>query len=266
MRLLFSLAALLLLLACACENAAETASPAATVSATTTRTAPATGTVGASPGATAPPALTMAVVTHVVDGDTIDVEVAGAEYTVRYIGVNTPETVDPRRGVECFGPEASAFNKQLVEGQTVGLEKDVSEVDQYGRLLRYVWVGSEMVNATLVREGYAQASTYPPDVKHQDEFTELQREAAEAGRGLWGEVCAETPTATPVVIPAPGACEYSGTDEAVIKGNISAEGERIYHVPGQQYYEQTVVNEANGERWFCTEAEAVAAGWRKSKV
>jgi len=104
-------------------------------------------------------------VVRVVDGDTIVVVVDGVEYRVRYIGIDTPETVHPSEPVECFGREASQRNRSLVEGKAVVLEKDVSETDQYGRLLRHVWVEGEMVNAALVGEGYAQVSTYPPDVK-----------------------------------------------------------------------------------------------------
>lgn len=123
-----------------------------------------------------------------------------------------------------------------------------------------------MVNATLVREGYAQASAYPPDVKYQDLFSSLQAEAAGAGRGLWGANC--EPTASPAgVAPIPGACEYSGTSDPVIKGNISiSSGEKIYHVPGGDFYDETVIDESSSERWFCTEADAVSAGWRKSKL
>ncbi len=89
-----------------------------------------------------------------VDGDTIDVLMEGREYRVRYIGIDTPETVHPTRGEEPYGREASSRNKELVSGQTVYLEKDVSETDRYGRLLRYVWLADgSMVNATLVAEG-----------------------------------------------------------------------------------------------------------------
>ena len=77
---------------------------------------------------------------NVVDGDTIDVTVDGVERRVRYIGIDTPETVHPTRGVELYGKDASACNAQLVEGKTVQLEKDVSETDRYGRLMRYVWL------------------------------------------------------------------------------------------------------------------------------
>ena len=135
------------------------------------------------------PGLTPATVTRVVDGDTIRVEIDGEEYRVRYIGIDTPETVDPRRPVGCFGKEASERNRQLVEGQTVGLEKDVSETDSFDRLLRYVWVEDQMVNAALVEEGYALASTYPPDVRYSGRFETLQSEAREAARGLWGAAC-----------------------------------------------------------------------------
>ncbi|MBI4332456.1 MAG: thermonuclease family protein [Chloroflexi bacterium] len=131
-------------------------------------------------------AFTEASVVRVVDGDTIVVAMNGREYRVRYIGVDTPETVHPSRPVEYFGKEASAKNKELVQGKTVKLEKDVSEADRYQRLLRYVWVDEVMVNAELVRLGYAQVATYPPDVKYQGLFLKLQKEAKEAQRGLWG--------------------------------------------------------------------------------
>lgn len=129
----------------------------------------------------------IAQVTRVVDGDTIDVRRAdGRVVRVRYIGVNTPETVDPRRPVECFGKEASARNTELVAGKTVLLEKDISETDQYGRLLRYVWVGDTLVNSVLVEEGFARPVTFPPDVRYVDWYRAREREARSSGRGLWG--------------------------------------------------------------------------------
>jgi micrococcal nuclease len=86
----------------------------------------------------------------------------------------------------CYGRESARRNRELVEGKTVLLEKDVSETDRYGRLLRYVWVDGKMVNAVLVEEGYARAYTVPPDVKYADLFRQLERRAREEGRGLWG--------------------------------------------------------------------------------
>lgn len=138
------------------------------------------------------PGLTPATVTRVVDGDTIRVAIDGREYRVRYIGIDTPE-VDPTQSIGCFGREASERNRELVERTVVGLEKDVSETDQFDRLLRYVWVGDVMVNATLLDEGYALASTYSPDVKYADNFATLQAQAREQSRGLWGPACAASP-------------------------------------------------------------------------
>lgn len=122
-------------------------------------------------------------VTRAIDGDTIETE-AGEK--VRYIGVNSPESVDPRRSVQCFGQEASAYNRELVEGKNVRLVKDISETDKYGRLLRYVYLeDGTFVNLTLVQNGYARASTFPPDVKYSKTFVAAEREAREKMRGLW---------------------------------------------------------------------------------
>lgn len=151
-----------------------------------------------------------ATVTSVVDGDTLDVMIEGQPFTVRLIGIDTPETKHPELPVQCFGAEATAFTQDMIDraGGRVLLEKDVSETDQYGRLLRYVWLphedGTRFLNEELVKSGYAQASTYPPDVKYQDLFTEQQRLAREQSLGLWG-VCGEfgVPAATPTPVPPP---------------------------------------------------------------
>ena len=127
-----------------------------------------------------------AQVRRVVDGDTIDVSVGAGTRRIRYIGMNTPESVDPNRPVQCFGKEAAERNRLLVEGKRVRLERDISETDRFGRTLRYVWVGDVQINARLVQEGYAQVAMFPPDVRYQDLFVRLQREAQEAKRGLWG--------------------------------------------------------------------------------
>jgi micrococcal nuclease len=124
-------------------------------------------------------------VVSVVGGDTIDVQLDGRTVRVRYLGINTPETKHPTRGVEPFGPEADAANRRLVAGKTVCLELDVHPRDRYQRLLAYVYVGDVMVNAELVRQGYAQVATFPPNVRYQDRFQALQQEAREAPRGLW---------------------------------------------------------------------------------
>jgi micrococcal nuclease len=126
-----------------------------------------------------------ATVTRVVDGDTIDISpsVAGRS-RVRLIGMDTPEV---HFGTQPYGPEASDFAKQGLEGEEVGLELDVQKVDPYGRLLSYVYLpDGQMFNETLLEEGYAQVATFPPNVKYVERFLEAQREAREANRGLWG--------------------------------------------------------------------------------
>lgn len=127
----------------------------------------------------APEAEVEARVVQVIDGDTI--EIAGG-FRVRYIGIDTPE-VYPEP--EYYGHEAWAKNRELVEGKTVTLRRDVTNTDRYGRLLRYVYVDGVFVNAELVRLGYAEAFPHPPDTKHKVLFQQLEREAKEAGRGLW---------------------------------------------------------------------------------
>ena len=123
----------------------------------------------------------MARVTQVVDGDTITIE---GGYRVRYIGIDTPE-VYPQP--EAFGREAWQANRRLVEGKEVRLERDVSETDKYGRLLRYVYVDGVFVNAELVKQGLARAKAYPPDTKYQDYLEKMETEAREAGRGIWAK-------------------------------------------------------------------------------
>lgn len=128
-------------------------------------------------------------VVRVVDGDTVRVLLDGSEEPVRYIGIDTPETVHPTLGVQPFGPEATAYHRQLVGGRFLCLETDISDRDRYRRLLRYAWLeDGTMVNARLLEEGLARVATFPPDVKYiESRLLPAQRAAAEAGRGLWGE-------------------------------------------------------------------------------
>ena len=123
------------------------------------------------------------VVTKVIDGDTIEIE---GGIKVRYIGIDTPETVDPNRPIGCFGQEASNKNKELVLGKQVRLEKDISNTDKYGLLLRYVYVCDIFVNEYLIKAGYAKVSTYPPDVKYQELFLKSEQAARNNNYGLWG--------------------------------------------------------------------------------
>ncbi|MFH1866514.1 MAG: thermonuclease family protein [Patescibacteria group bacterium] len=122
-------------------------------------------------------------VARVIDGDTIELE-SGEK--VRYIGIDTPESVSTRTSVQCFGKEAWEYNRFLVEEERVSLEKDITDRDKYGRLLRYVYVGEIMVNLKLVQEGYATSYTYPPDIKYQEQFMVAEQQAREQNKGLWG--------------------------------------------------------------------------------
>jgi micrococcal nuclease len=144
-------------------------------------------------------------VERAVDGDTIEVSVtafgdgpgrgsavAEKTYDVRLIGIDSPESVRPGTPVECFGKEAAAAATALLEGESVRMVKDVEDMDRYGRLLRYVYLGDELANARLVLNGYAFAYTYPPNVRHADLLVSLQREARRSDFGLWGpDACPE---------------------------------------------------------------------------
>jgi micrococcal nuclease len=138
----------------------------------------------------APPPFAAGTVTRVVDGDTILVRGPGGRTEdIRLIGIDTPETVDPRRPVGCFGPEASNYAKHLLSGRQVLLRYDRELHDRYGRFLAYVWLPGRsgmFVNARLVELGYARAFPFPPNTAHGALFAALERQAAIAGRGLWG--------------------------------------------------------------------------------
>ena len=127
----------------------------------------------------------LAEVVRVVDGDTIIAKIDGVDYRVRYIGVDTPETVHPSQPVEEFGKEASQMNEALVGGKDVYLIKDISEVDQYDRLLRYVVADGFFVNYELVRAGYANVVTYPPDLSCVRTYRFAQLDAMNEKAGLW---------------------------------------------------------------------------------
>lgn len=207
----------------------------------------------------------LAKVTRVIDGDTIEIE--GGE-RVRYIGIDTPETVDPRKTVQCFGVESSKKNKEFVEGKMVRMEKDITDRDKYNRLLRYVWLGDTFVNLALVEGGFAHSYSYPPDIKYQDQFVMAERQAREAKLGLWN-ACDSESSATVVSESKTQSVQSSISDsksgsECSIKGNISTSGEKIYHLSGCGSYAKAKIEESRGERWFCSETEAQSAGWRKA--
>ena len=184
-------------------------------------------------------------VISVTDGDTIEIDYNGVETPVRLIGVNTPETVDPRTTVECFGIEASNFLKSLLSNKNVSIAADPtqSDRDKYNRLLRYVYLDGEDIGYKIISSGYGYEYTYNVPYEKQSEYKSVQNEASKAERGLWSpSTCngnKETPTvpATPQPSSQPEAKPGTSPQSQVncnIKGNISSKGEKIYHVPGQK--------------------------------
>jgi micrococcal nuclease len=222
-----------------------------------------------------------AVVTRIVDGDTIEATVGGVPLTIRYIGVDTPESKKPNTPVQCYALEATEANRALVLGQTITLERDRTNYDRYGRLLRYVYLADgRMVNEELVKLGAGFAKRYRPDTKHAVRLEAAQALAQAAKAGLWG-ACTVVNGATqplpgggavaPVIgatrQPPPPAASGSGAAAPIdpyncpashpIKGNRNS---MIYHKPGQQAYTKT-----KPEQCFASDADAVAAGYRAAK-
>ncbi|MDP5273215.1 thermonuclease family protein [Chengkuizengella axinellae] len=180
------------------------------------------------------------------------VEIYGDEDTVRLLMVDTPETVHPNQEVEAFGPEASEFAKETLEGKKVRLELDESERDKYDRLLVYLWIEDEMFNEMLLERGLAEvAYVIEPNTRYVDEFREIEERAKGFGVGMWER--------TVKVIESSGVIIDETCSNPQIKGNINSKGEKIFHVRDGKYYDATIA-----EVMFCTEEEAVEAGFRAS--
>lgn len=132
------------------------------------------------------PASATALVTRVVDGDTIEARIGGEVEDVRLIGVDTPETVKPGEPVQCFGPQASDFTHSQLEGQRVRFVFGVERRDVYGRLLAYAYLDGHLFNSALLRRGLARSLTIPPNDRFAARFKRLELAGARDGRGLWG--------------------------------------------------------------------------------
>lgn len=204
-------------------------------------------------------------IVSVVDGDTVKISVDGKTETFRLIGMDTPETVDPRKEVQCFGVEASNKAKELLSGKKVRIETDASQgtYDKYNRLLGYIYREDGLFyNKYMIEQGYAHEYTYNAPYKYQTEFKNAQKEAENKKAGLWasdtcnGDTTKTSTTADTTQTNSPNSC--------TIKGNISSSKEKIYHMVGCGSYNKTVIDESKGEKWFCTEKEATDAGWRKA--
>ena len=217
-----------------------------------------------------------AFVTKVVDGDTIHVRIGTTNETVRLIGIDTPEVVDPRTPVQCYGREASARTTALLDQQTVYLQADSTQGDRdrYGRLLRYVWSANGVdTNLLLISDGYAYEYTYALPYRAQLAYKAAQSSARSAQRGLWSpSTCAgvvvatktrtatksPTPTRTATATPA-GTVSVASAPCSVgqIKGNRTS---MIYHLPSGAYYAKTKLS----VQCFDSERAALVAGYRRS--
>jgi len=192
-------------------------------------------------------------VSRVVDGDTFVIE---GNLKVRLIGVDTPESVKPNTPVQPFGKEASNYTRKMLERKKVRLEKDISDTDKYGRLLRYVYLeDGTFYNELLVKEGYARSKTYDPDIKFTDILSKAQKFAIKNNKGLWA-----LSKKSENISGNTSSKDGNNNSAKLIKGNINSKGEKIYHLPGQQNYDIT-----KAEELFKSEEEAINKGYRKSK-
>lgn len=212
---------------------------------------------------------------EIIDGDTIRIKYNGSSEKIRFLLVDTPETNHKTLGVQPFGPEAKEFTKQLLAGQdTVYLEFDVSYRDKYKRLLAYVYTKDGIsVQEQLLKNGLARvAYIYEPNTKHVDWFKSIQKTAQQSAIGIWSvedyvtnrgydkeaynnAVKEENPE-NPSNASKDESNNISSKDNCTIKGNVNSKGNKIYHMPGQRDYDNTVA-----EEMFCTKEDAEAAGF-----
>ncbi|WP_226530219.1 thermonuclease family protein [Metabacillus niabensis] len=200
-----------------------------------------------------------AEVTKVVDGDTLHVMISGKKETIRLLLVDTPETVHPSKEVQPFGPEASNYMKEKLNGEEIQVELGIGERDKYGRLLAYVYHDNQMINKRLLEKGLARvAYVFEPNTKYIDEFNEIQKQAQNEQVGIWSlENYASDKGFQDKTQVVNDDTVNSG---CTIKGNINSKGEKIYHTVQSPSY-----NVTKPEELFCTEKEAVEAGYRPVK-
>ena len=220
-------------------------------------------------------------VEDVLDDYTFTIEYDGKVTSVRIIGVATPEAISQTTATEDFEKETSDYLETLLAGKKVQIETDayIGETDENGRLLRYVYLDGEDIGYRIITDGYAYGYEYEngDTYSKQTIYQAAQKEAEENMSGLWAVSVYSNEAGKNIEnyledenenesVGNTNYVEKTTQKTCTIKGNITFSGEKIYHVPGQKYYDSTIINEKYGERWFCSEAEAQAAGWRKSKV
>jgi micrococcal nuclease len=200
-----------------------------------------------------------AKVISVIDGDTIEVVLDGKHEKVRYLMVDTPEmqAIDPKPA-----RLAKEFNTKMVAGKSVFLARDTTNRDDFGRLLRFVIVDGITVNYELIEQGFATTFIRPPDELCSTEFAQAMLEAFQARIGIWQSV-RDTVNSSGNSCPEGCPKHLTGCD---IKGNISFEGDKIYHIKDSVDYNEVLITTNKGERWFCTIEEAIANGWRPARL
>lgn len=252
---------------------------------------------------------TKAKVVSVTDGDTVTAEIDSKNNKIRMIGVDTPETVHPSKPLAFYGKEASDFTKAILNNREVYLERDVSEADKYNRSLRYIWlslpanpknpsfedVRDKMYNAILLRDGYGRLSTFPPDVKYQDYFKKIARQAEKNELGLYNQAAKssfegeEYQPENKYKKPSPPKSSESKKPNYIGDGDLPIEGQKvarvytkkgsyladvtpwpikanmssgIYHSPGQRDYNKISIDNVT---WFSSAKVAENAGYTPAK-
>ncbi len=217
-----------------------------------------------------------AKVADVLDGITIEVEIANEFLRVRYLGVDIPTG-----GNGDLAGSASSYNRFLVENETVELERGVVNQDADGNYLRYVYVNGEMVNLTMISSGHAVVADFPSEFKYLSSYVDAMREAERDERGVWSSgslAINRNPLENltrfqggtlPVLDDWRGPqveCDFTDSEVPVIKGKIDQKsGDKYYLIPGSTAYQRTFVIESVGDRWFCTEVDARAEGFKQSR-
>ena len=217
-------------------------------------------------------------VLKVIDAITIQVKINEKKFTVKYLGLDIPNNVDPY-----INQKAIDLNNYLVNGRTIQLEKDIIDSDKFGNLLRYVYADGEMINQKILINGYASLANDQHNFSKRSLFETLYTQSIQEKRGFWANLSNTSeymkpskekqkkvdnrPVGTlPYLIKITDKCDFSNSQERLIKGNIDQKTkERTYYIPNSIMYKTITIEENHNDRWFCTEQEAQLQGWVKSK-